>query len=115
MRQTAPLIDLTTTTQGFLPNAQTRMTRGVWRQVAGDDIFDPEDPRSRDLGVYLAFAVIGVIGCDRLRTNGCETTVMPVAFETGHFEVMVTIKHGPTSAPRITLSLPGESLNPGSE
>lgn len=103
------LISLTPATNQYLPHVRAYATRAVWRRIAGRTKFNPEDERCQDLSVYLVFAVIGLLGRDRLRTYGCETTVIPVAFQAGHFEAMVTIKHDVHSLVRVTLAMPGES------
>lgn len=111
MKHNSRYIDLTPITQAFLPHVETRATRALLCEVAGSDALDPDDESYRDLGIYAAFAAIGLIGGERHRTDGYVTVMIPVAFETGHFEVKMTMNHGPASHTCITLSLATEALN----
>lgn len=110
MKRNSRYIDLTPITQAFLPHVETRATRALLREVTGSDTLDPDDESYRDLGLYATFAVIGLIGGERLRTNGYVTVMIPVAFETGHFEVKMTMNHRPASHACITLSLATKAL-----
>lgn len=110
MKRNSRYIDITPITQAFLPYVETRATRALVCEVAGSDTLDPDDESYRDLGIYAAFAVCGLIGGERLRTDGCVTVMIPVAFEIGHFEVKMTINHRPASHACITLSLATKAL-----
>ena len=107
------LINLTPATNQFLPDVRAYATPAVWRRVAGNAKFDPDDERCQDVSLYLVFAVIGAIGRSRIRTSGCETNIIPLAFQTGHFDVLVTITNRARSLACVTLSLPDESVTWG--
>ena len=86
------------------------MTRSLWRTLADGEKFKPNDARLQDVLIYLAFAVLGMIGFNRQQYLNGRTLLVPVAFASGDSIMRVTVHPEPGVGDVITLSLPAERI-----
>jgi hypothetical protein len=100
---------ITLPASGHFPplNMPVRLTRTLWRALADSDEFHPDDEIVDDLCFYLAFALVEMVGFDRISTPAAESLLVPVAFASGRTVMRVTIQQNPGT---LTLSLPHEQF-----